>query len=165
MQRGAPQGSLSLPPSLTFLRSFVRPSNPYEAHEPRGDRQRRVTDGCAHRWIDRTIHCVVCALFLFFFPPLPLSPHRAHIALHPSSFSLALLVLRASRYHRDYTERGKQEGVQRDRHGPSPSRWIYSRSPVCIFIYEIAAERDAARGRMDGQRLRAAAILSGRGIN
>lgn len=122
MQRGAPRGSLSSslhpsdrsPPLLSFVRSFVRPSNPYETHEPRGDRQRRVTDGRTHRWIDRTIYRVVCALFLLP-PSLSLSrtlsaPHRTRTVLHPSSFSLTLLVFRASRYHRDYTRRGKKRG-------------------------------------------------------
>lgn len=142
MQRGA----LGL--SLSFSLPSFRPSNPYETHEPRGGIDRGVLpmDVCNHRWIDRTIFivCYMCVgrityTYDRFFP-----------------------VFRTSRCHRDYT--GAEGGTEKSPRAPSPlAVGLYSRNPVCIFIYEIVERTEGEGIGMDG--LRAVAILSGRRIN
>lgn len=153
MQRGAPRGSpsLSLPPSLL-------PSSFEPLRGSRGDEIGRGVlpmDVCIHRWIDR-------AIFTAPYPTPPRATRPSRAARGPS-FSFPMPLSLPSRLHG-----GAGEGARGTGRSPwalaARSRWVYSQSPVCIFIYEIAGgRRNGGRGarKRDGRRLRALAIPVG----
>lgn len=139
MQRGAPRGlSFSLPPSRPPP-CFHRPSNPYEAHEEmRSGRGVLPMDVCIHRWIDR-------AIFTAPYPTPPRATHPSRRTARGPSFSFPMPLSLPSRLHG-----GAGEGARGTGRSPwalaARSRWVYSQSPVCIFIYEIAGGRRKGGG-------------------
>lgn len=144
MQRGAPRGSSSLflsphassspPPRLCFL----RPSNPCKESEI--GRGVLPMDVCTHRWIDRTI---------FTIPPSSFALRTALPSRSPCLLVAIEITRKAGEGHR---------GTERSPRALSLlslflSRRVYSQSPVCSFIYEIADEKERA-WRGDGGRKR-----------
>lgn len=94
-------------------------------------------DVCIHRWIDR-------AIFTAPYPTPPRATHPSRAARGPSfSFPHATLVAIE-------ITRGAGEGARGTGRSPwalaARSRWVYSQSPVCIFIYEIAGGRRKGGG-------------------
>lgn len=81
---------------------------------------------------------VLCVRFLSLSLSPYLSPHHIVFALlfTPPSFSLTLLVLRASRYHRDYTQRGKEkgEGAPRPPRALTTSVGLFAQSRLYLYL-------------------------------